>query len=159
MNGIKGKIAEGIVAWALPIICAGLIAVWGHVPEGARHYWPVAIVCMQGLWSIIIALQNRNEIKKLREIHEKADAQEENRRSIDDSIAKAFRAMLDDDMGNLYAACVAKGHSTEDERRRYDRLQKAYESIGGNGEAKRRKAHFDALPDENEWRAMNRNGG
>lgn len=156
MQGVRGKIVEGLVSWALPIICAGLIVVWGRVPDEIRHYWPVALVCMLDLWFGMIALQNRSEIRKLRAIHEKADAQEEKRRAIDDSIAKAFRAMLDDDMGNLYAACVARGYTTEDERRRYERLHRAYEGIGGNGEAKRRYTHFFALPDEAEWRAMHK---
>ena len=53
---------------------------------------------------------------------------------------------------------MAKGYTTEDERRRYARLHAAYEALGGNGEAKRRKIHFEALPDEEEWKAMQKKG-
>lgn len=114
----------------------------------------MAFVCLQTVYSIILALQNKREIKSLRAIHEKADAKEEERKVIDGNIAKAFRAMLDDGMANLYAACVAKGYTTEDDRRRFDRLHAAYLAMNGNGEAKRRKIHFDALPDEEEWKAL-----
>ena len=41
----------------------------------------------------------------------------------------------------------------------YNRLHKAYEGVGGNGGAKRRKVHFDALKDEEEYRACNANPG
>lgn len=147
------KIVEQVINWAVPVICAGLLVCWKNIPADLHHYWPVVCVFVQGLYSLIIAYQNRRELAKLRAIHEKADAKERERKAVDDSIAKAFRAMLDDDMGNLYAACVAKGYTTEDERRRYNRLHTAYEGVGGNGEAKRRKVHFDAIQDEEEWKA------
>lgn len=153
MNGLGKKIADGVIAWAIPIVCAGLIALWGRAPEEVRHYWPVAIMCVVGVLSIAISMQNRQEIRKMREIHESAAALEENNR-------KAFLAILDDSMGSIYAACVARGYSTEDERRRYTRLDAAYKGQGGNGEATRRKEHFNALPDEEEWHAQNdRNKG
>ena len=90
----------------------------------------------------------------MREAQELAEKKRAEQKKAEDNVAKAFRAMLDDAMGNLYSACVAKGYTTEDERRRYARLHAAYEAVDGNGEAKRRKVHFDALPDEDEWKAM-----
>lgn|GEM_PF-6273457 len=153
MNGLGKKIVDCVISWAVPVACAGLIALWGRLPEDMRHYWPVAAEGLMCVWSIAIALQNRHEIRKIHKIHENAEAKEAARQAVDESVAKAFRAMLDDDMGNLYAACVAKGYTTEDERRRYERLDAAYEGVHGNGEAKRRKPRFFALPDEEEWNA------
>jgi len=151
------KIIEEIIDWAVPVICAGAMLMWNDVPNEIRHYWPVGCVLIVGIYSMIVAIQNRREVRRLREIHEKADAKESDRKAIDDSIQKAFRAMLDDQMGSLYASCVAKGYTTEDERRRYDRLQTAYEGCGGNGEAKRRKNHFEAIIDEETWKAQHPN--
>ena len=150
------KIIEEIIDWAVPVMCAGALLVWQRIPADIQHYWPVICVSVVGVYSLIIVFLNRREIRQLRQIHEQADAKEAARRALDESIAKAFRAMLDDQMGCLYAACVAKGYTTEDERRRYARLHSAYEAMGGNGEAKRRKIHFEALPDEEEWKARNR---
>ena len=151
------RIIEEVINWAVPVVCAAALVVAKNVPQEILHYWPVACMSIQGLYSLILVCQNRREVRRLREIHEQADAKEKERRAIDDSIAKAFRAILDDQMGSLYAACVAKGYTTEDERRRYARLHAAYEAMGGNGEAKRRKIHFEALPDEEEWRARQNN--
>ena len=153
MQKYTKKVIEEVINWAVPVICAGALVFWKNVPQDVQHYWPVVCVSIQGLYSLIISYQNRKEVKRLREIHEEADRKEAERKAVDDSIAKAFRAMLDDDMGNLYAACLSKQYTTEDERRRYNRLHAAYEGVGGNGEAKRRKIHFDAIPDEEEWRA------
>lgn len=153
MQNYTKKIIEEVIDWAVPIMCAGAMLMIKDVPSEIQHYWPVGCVLIIGLYSLIVAIQNRREVRRLREIHEKADAKEADRKAVDESMAKAFRAMLDDQMGCLYAACVAKGHTTEDERRRYARLHSAYEAMGGNGEAKRRKAHFEALPDEEEWKA------
>ncbi len=153
MQHFTKKIVEQVINWAVPVICAGILVYWKNIPDDLHHYWPVVCVFVQGLYSLIIAYQNRRDVMKLRMIHENADAQERERKAVNDSIAKAFRAMLDDQMGNLYATCIAKGHTTEDERRRYDRLHTAYVGIGGNGEAKRRKIHFDAIMDEEEWKA------
>lgn len=145
------KIIDQVINWAVPVICAAALVFWKKIPAEAQHYWPVICVSIVGLYSMLIAVQNRKEIKRIQ--RERADAakREAETREKDENIAKAFRAMLDDDMGNLYAACVARGYTTEDERRRYDRLQKAYESVGGNGEAKRRKIHFEAIPFKEEW--------
>ena len=153
MQKYTKKVVEEVINWAVPVICAGTLVFWKNIPQDVQHYWPVLCVSIQGLYSLIISYQNRKEIKRLREIHEMADQKEAERKAVDDSIAKAFRAMLDDDMENLYAACLTKGYTTEDERRRYNRLHTAYEGVGGNGEAKRRKIHFDAIMDEEEWRA------
>lgn len=157
MQKYTKKVVEEAINWAVPVICAGALVFWKNIPQDVQHYWPVLCVSIQGLYSLIISYQDRKEIKRLREIHEKADQKEAERKAVDDSIAKAFRAMLDDDMGNLYAACVAKGYTTEDERRRFNRLHKAYKGMGGNGEADRRKEHFDMLPDEETWKAMQNN--
>lgn len=154
MQSYGKKIIEEIIDWAVPVACAGALLLWNDIPMEIKHFWPVICTFIVGLYSLVVAIQNRREVKRLRRIHEKADAKEEQHRIIEDSIIKAFRAMLDDDMGNLYASCIAKGYTTEDERRRYDRLQKAYESVGGNGEAKRRKNRFVAIPDEEEWKAV-----
>lgn len=153
MQNYGKKIIEEIINWAVPVICAGTLVMWNNIPQDIQHYWPVAFVSIIGIHSLTISYQNRKEIKRLREYHERADAKEAERKSVDDSFLKAFRAMLDDDMGNLYMVCLNKGYTTEDERRRYNRLHIAYEGAGGNGEAKRRKVHFDAIMDEEEWKA------
>ena len=66
--------------------------------------------------------------------------------------------VLDDDMGKIFVACLEKGYSTEDERRRYDRLDAAYTSMGGNGEAARRKPLFHAIKHEEEWMIDHKKG-
>lgn len=152
MQKLGRKIAEKVIDWAVPVICAGALLLWDDVPLEVRHYWPVLGVLVVGFLSLTVAIQNRNEIKRLRQSHESNVAKEAERKKVDENIAKAFRAMLDDDMGNLYGACVSKGYTTEDERRRYNRLHAAYEGVGGNGEAKRRKTHFDGILDEEEWK-------
>lgn len=157
MQSYIKRAIEKAIDWAIPALCAAVLVAWRHIPPEATHYIPVAIVGVTGLYGISISMRNRNDIKRLRAIHEAADAREEAARAKEESYASAFRAMLDDDMGTIYAACVLRGYTTEDERRRYDRLQKAYEGVGGNGEAKRRKTHFDALPDEETWKAMKAN--
>lgn len=157
MQNYLRKVIEKTIDWAVPAVCAAALVVWKDIPADLQHYWPVVCVAIQGLCSLVIAHQNRKEVRRLRVIHEKADAKEADRKAIDDSIQKAFRAMLDDQMGSLYASCVAKGYTTEDERRRYDRLQTAYEGCGGNGEAKRRKNHFEAIIDEETWKAQHPN--
>ena len=147
------KFVDEVIDWIVPVLCAGALLLWKDIPAEVHHYWPVICVSIVGLYSLLVAFQTRREVKRLRQMHEKADAKEAERKVLDESISKAFRAMLDDDMGNLYAVCVAKGYTTEDERRRYARLHTAYEGVGGNGEAKRRKSHFEVLPDEEEWKA------
>ena len=147
------KIVDGVIDWVVPVLCAGALMLWDDMPDDVRHYWPVICIFITEVYSLVLAHHNRREIQKLCKIHEQADKEEMERRANDESIAKAFRAMLDDAMGALYASCVAKGYTTEDERRRYARLHAAYEAVGGNGEAKRRKQHFEALPDEEEWNA------
>ena len=154
MQKYARKIIEEIIDWAVPAACAGALLLWKDVPGEVQHYWPVACVLVIDVYLLIVAGQNRREVKRLRQIHENAEKKEADRKAVDDSIAKAFRAMLDDNMGALYAACVVKGYTTEDERRRYDRLQSAYEGVGGNGEAKRRKLHFEAIIDEETWKAQ-----
>jgi len=147
------KFIEEVIDWAVPVLCAGALLAWKNVPAEMHHYWPVICISIICLYSLLVAFQSRREVKRLRLIHEQAQRKEAERRKTDENIAKAFRAMLDDDMGNLYAACVAKGYTTEDERRRFKRLHTAYKGVGGNGEADRRNIHFDAIPDEEEWKA------
>lgn len=152
------KIIEQIINWAVPMVCAGLLVAWGQIPTNLQHYWPVFLVFVQGVYSLVLSYQNHNEIKHLRAIHEREAEKEAERKAVNDSISKAFRAMLDNDMAELYAACVQKAYTTEEDRRMYDRLHKAYEGVGGNGEAKRRKIRFDALMDEEEWKAKSYQG-
>ena len=147
------RVIEKLIDWAVPVICAGALLLWQKVPNDVQHYWPVVCMGVMGLFSLCISIQNRQDVRRLRVIHEQADLKAEESKKKDDLFAKAFRASLDDDMGKLYAICVEKGYTTEDERRRYDRLQAAYEGVGGNGEAKRRKEHFEAIMYEEEWRA------
>ena len=147
------KVIEKLIDWAVPVICAGALLLWQEIPDNVQHYWPVMCMGVMGLFSLCISIQNRQDVRKLRSIHEQADLKAEETREKYDLFSKAFRASLDDDMGKLYAICVEKGYTTEDERRRYDRLQKAYEGVGGNGEAKRRKLHFETIMYEEEWRA------
>lgn len=152
------KIIEKIIDWAVPVMCAGTLVFWQQIPGDIRHYSPLICVVVINLYMLAMICMDRREVRRLREIHDKADVKEAQRKAIDDCMLKAFRAMLDDQMGTLYAACVARGYTTEDERRRYARLHAAYEATGGNGEAKRRKIHFEALPDEEEWKAMQKKG-
>lgn len=152
MQYIK-KIIEETINWAVPAICAAALLLFQKLPIDIWHYWPVICVSIMGICSLLITSQNRRDVKKLRKIHEDADKKEVERKAIDDSIAKAFRAMLDDSMALLYAQCMVKGYTTEDERRRYNRLNAAYIGMNGNGEGTRRKIHFDAIPDEEEWNA------
>ena len=158
MQNYVKRIIEEAITWAVPVICAGVLMFWKEVPAKYQHYWPVLLVFIQGLHALILAYQNRRDIKRLRQLHASADEKEAARKTVDDSIARAFRAILDDDMGKLYELCVARGYSTEDERRRYTRLQAAYEGIGGNGEAQRRKIHFEAIQDEEIWKANQKKG-
>lgn len=153
MQNYVKKFIEEAITWAVPVICAGILMFWKKVPEEYQHYWPVLLVFIQGLHALILSYQNRRDIKNLRQLHATADRKENDRKAIDASIARAFRAILDDDMGKLYETCIARGYTTEDERRRYLRLHAAYEGIGGNGEAQRRKTHFEAIQDEELWKA------
>lgn len=148
------KISDAIIGWAVPAVCAAALLLWKDVPEDVKHYWPLLVVALVALWDGIATWRNRQDIRELRAIHAAADAREEAMQQRDEVIAKAFRAMLDDSMGVIYAACVARGYTTEDERRRYARLDAAYTANGGNGEAARRKVHFNALMDEEEWKAQ-----
>lgn len=150
------KISDAIIGWAVPAVCAAALLLWNDVPEDVKHYWPLLVVALVALWDGVATWRNRQDIRELRAIHAAADAREEAMQQRDEIIAKAFRAMLDDSMGTIYAACVARGYTTEDERRRYSRLDSAYTANGGNGEAARRKKHFDALPDEDEWKALHK---
>ena len=148
------KFAKGLIKrvanWAVPVICAATLALWDKIPVEAQHYWPVACIAVMGLCSLIMAIQDRRDLKLHIQMHTE-------RKETDECMLKAFRAILDADMCAIYAACVARGYTTEDERRLYNRLHNAYEGAGDNGEAKRRKVHFDALPDEEEWRAKHSN--
>ena len=157
MQSYIKRAVEKAIDWAVPALCAAVLVAWRHIPEDAIHYMPVAIVGVAGLYGVTVALRNRNDIKQLRAIHEAAEAREEATKAKYEAIASALRAMLDDAMGAIYAQCVAKGYTTEDERRRYARLHKAYKGVNGNGEADRRKLHFDALPDEETWKAAHAN--
>ena len=152
-GGYGKRIVEELIDWAVPAVCAGALMMWREMPENVRHYWPVICLTVVCLYDLVNSIRMRREVRRLRKIHEAADDREEAARVRDDNIAKAFRAMLDDNMGALYGACVSRGYTTEDERRRYDRMQKAYEALGGNGEAKRRKVRFDAIDDEETWQA------
>ena len=141
------KIVENIINWAVPVVCAGLMLLWDRVPENVQHYWPVVFLAIPSIASLVISNHTRNDVKKLHKLHDR-----------DDTMGKAFRAMLDDDMGKIYVACLEKGYSTEDERRRYDRLDAAYTSMGGNGEAARRKPLFHAIKHEEEWKIEHKKG-
>lgn len=154
MQKYANRIIEKAIDWSVPLLCAAALVAWKGIPAEAQHYWPVACIAIIGLYSLVVATQNKREVQQLRKIHEESDKREAAQRAKDEASASAFRAMLDDAMGALYSACVAKGYTTEDERRRYARLHKAYEGVGGNGEAARRKIHFEALPDEEEWKAL-----
>ena len=145
--GYARKIIENVISWAVPVACAGLLVTWEQAPEDVRHYWPVLILAIPSIASLVMSSHTRKDVQKLHKLHSK-----------DDMMAKAFRAMLDDDMGKLYVSCLEKGYTTEDERRRYDRLDAAYTSAGGNGEAARRKTLFHAIKHEEEWRLENKKG-
>ena len=142
------KAVETAISWAVPVACAGLLVLWKDVPEDVQHYWPVLILAIPSVASLIMSDHTRRDVKSLHKLHSK-----------DDTMAKAFRAMLDDDMGKIYEACLKKGYSTEDERRRYDRLDAAYTSMGGNGEAARRKPRFHAIMHEEEWMIQQKKTG
>lgn len=147
MQKFAKGILDRVISWAIPILCAAALAMWDKLPTEAQHYWPVACIAVIGIYSLIVACQDRRDIKRHMQMHE-------DRKAIDDSTLKAFRAILDAEMGSLYATAVARGYTTEDERRMYDRLHNAYEGVGGNGEAKRRKTHYEAIPYEEEWLAQ-----
>lgn len=154
MQSYAKRVVEKVIDWSVPLLCASVLVGWKSIPAEAQHYWPVACVAITGAYGIVMAIQNRREVTRLKRIHEDADKRETEARATNEAVASALRAMLDDAMGELYERCVFKGYTTEDERRRYARMHKAYEGIGGNGEAARRKIHFDAIPDEAEWKAM-----
>lgn len=141
------KALETAISWAVPAACAGLLVLWNEVPEDVQHYWPVLILALPSVASLIMSDHTRRDVKNLHKLHAK-----------DDMMGKAFRAMLDDDMGKIYVSCLEKGYSTEDERRRYDRLDAAYTSMGGNGEAARRKPLFHAIMHEEEWMIHKKKG-
>lgn len=144
------SVADRVVGWAVPIICAATLALWGKIPPEAQHYWPVACIAVVGVCTLIMSCQTKRDMKLHISMHDE-------RKTTDAAMLKAFRAILDAEMGSIYSACVARGYTTEDERRMYNRLHNAYKGADGNGEADRRKVHFDALPDEEEWRAANNN--
>lgn len=152
-KGYGRKIAEEVIDWAVPVVCAGAILIWQDMPQDVRHYWPVICLAVMDVYLLAVTAMTRREVRRLRRAQEAASAKAELDKTRDDNIAKAFRAMLDDNMGTLYALCIERGYTTEDERRRYERMQKAYEALGGNGEAKRRKARFDGIDDEETWLA------
>lgn len=154
MQGYFKRVVEKVIDWGVPVVCAAALLLWEEIPNNLHHYWPVICLAVMGIYSLIMSIQTRREVVRLRKIHEESDLKAVKLQARDDSIAKAFRAMLDDDMGNLYAACMSKGYTTEDERRRYARLNSAYEAVHGNGEAKRRHDRFEKIPDENEWKAQ-----
>lgn len=137
---IGKRIAEQAVDYLVPVICAAAMVWFGKFPEGVRHWVPVGIVGILAMCAVIQCSRTHKEIAKLRALHE------------DDGLRlEATRAQLDDAMGRIYTTCVERGYSTEDERRCYERMEKAYEGIGGNGEAKRRAASFFAIKREEVW--------
>lgn len=146
------KVVEEVIGWAVPAACAALMLLWKRVPEEMRHYWPVMCLAVMCLCSLALEGQTRSEVRKLRRIHEEADKRAEETKKRDSDIASAFKAMLDDDMGKLYVSCLQQGYTTEDERRRYRRLDMAYKDMGGNGEAAERKERFFAIMPEEEWK-------
>lgn len=154
MQSYIKKAVDKLIDWAVPAFCAALVLLWKDIPKDIQHYWPILLVGLISVCDTLATWRNRKEIRAMRAIHAAADAREAAKQAHDDAIAKAFRAMLDENMANLYAACVAKGYTTEDDRRRYNRLHNAYIGMDGNGEAARRKIHFDALPDEETWHAL-----
>lgn len=146
MQKFGKKVLDLVVSWAVPAICAATLVMWKRIPLEMRHYWPVVCIAIIGLSSLVVACQNRRDIRLHMCMHEE-------RKKTDDSTDRAFRAILDAEMGVLYAKAVERGYTTEDERRMYDRLEDAYEEKHGNGEAKRRKTHYMAIEYEEEWRA------
>ena len=152
MKSYGKKIIDEVINWGVPVLCAGALLAWDRVPPDLRHYWPVLCVAMTTICSLAMEAQTRREVKRLRAIHEEADKQTEEKRKREDDIASAFKAMLDDDMGKLYEVCLRRGYTTEDERRRYRRLDAAYKDMGGNGEATERKQRFFGLMHEEEWK-------
>ena len=152
MHGYFKRIIEKIIDWGVPVVCAAALLIWKEIPNDLHHYWPVICIAVMGIYSLIMSIQTRRDVRSLHRIHKQADEKAAEKQARDDSIAKAFRAMLDDDMGKLYISCLEKGYTTEDERRRYDRLDKAYHELDGNGEAARRKPLFLAIDHEEEYR-------
>lgn len=56
------------------------------------------------------------------------------KRSLEDiAMREATLALQDDSMGRLYQACKDKGYATREEARRYERMYRAYDGLGGNG--------------------------
>jgi len=147
MQKFAQKIADKVVSWAVPVLCAAALAMWSKIPAEAQHYWPVACIAVIGIYNLVVACQDRRDLKRHMQMHDE-------RKAIDDSMSKAFRAILDAEMGALYSNAVTRGYTTEDERRMYDRLEEAYEEQHGNGEAKRRKVHYFAISYEEEWRVQ-----
>ncbi len=152
MQEIGKKIVDEVISWGVPAICAAALLAWDRVPQELRHYWPVLCVGITGVFSLTMECQTRREVRRLRKAHEEAERKAAETRKRDDEIASAFKAMLDDDMGKLYVACLTKGYTTEDERRRYRRLDNAYKDMGGNGEAAERKGRFFGILHEEEWK-------
>ena len=134
------RIAEQAVDYLVPVICAAAMVWLGDFPAGIGHWVPVGIVGILAMCAVVQCIRTRRDVAKLRALHE------------DDGLRlEATRAQLDDSMGRIYATCVTRGYSTEDERRCYDRMEQAYENLGGNGEAKRRAVSFFAIPREEVW--------
>jgi hypothetical protein len=152
MQKFAKSVADRVIGWAVPIVCAATLALWDKIPPEAQHYWPVACIAVVGVCALIMSCQDRRDMRTHIKMHDE-------RKVTDAAMLKAFRAILDAEMGSIYAACMARGYTTEDERRMFNRLHNAYKGANGNGEADRRKVHFDALPDEEEWRARHANKG
>lgn len=146
MQDVLKKAGEKVIDYIIPGACAAVLLWFGRLPENIREAVPFLAVAAIALCSIIQSGRTRSEIGKLRKIHEESDR-------TSDLMSEAMRAQMDDAMGKLYAGCVQRGYSTEDERRCYERMERAYEGIGGNGEAKRRASKFFALRTEEEWKA------
>lgn len=152
MTGMD-KIVDAIIKWAVPAAGAALIAAWSNAQEDLR--WVVLSVAAVILFGWYYS---KTRTKTLLELSKRVDEIDRRQQVSEEDMGttrKAFRAMLDDDMGKLYHACLRQGYTTEDERRRYDRLQKAYEANEGNGEAKRRKDLFYEILTEEQYRIRN----
>lgn len=129
------RIGEKTVDYAVPVVCAAAMVWLDQLPPRLHHWMPVLMAAVLSLCAVLLATSTRREVVKLRQLHRDSDAHSA-------LMVEATRAQLDDSMGKLYAACMGRGYTTEDERRCYDRMEKAYEAIGGNGEAKRRSIKF-----------------
>lgn len=137
------RIAEQAIDYLVPVICAAAMLWVGKIPGEIQHWIPVGIVGAFSMSAVIQGIRTRHDVRELRKLH------------ADDAFkTEAMRAQLDDAMGKLYASCVVKGYTTEEERRVYQRMEDAYEGIKGNGEAKRRAAWFFALMPEEEWQHL-----